>query len=652
MAEPFDLSRRKALKLLAGAPMLPLGGLATASMLTACGGGGDELVATPVKPVANFVSAAFSGMAAPTLADPAAMAKTTVGSTLSVQLSDGSSRTFKLAYQPFFVTGDTVPNIKGGTILAGGYFDINNQPIIDKSVAGKERQFYSDCPDGSSLIRLDKPTVKGLKGNAVFAVVQFEYATRDQSLKSMYGQLPSPIAVLTLDQDPATGKLTLVGYHNVDTSKAHGLWITCGASPSPWNTHLSSEEYEPDAATIATNSQFKGFSRSLYGDETTANPYHYGHLPEVTVNPDGTGTIRKHYCLGRISHELIQVMPDKRTVLMGDDATNGGLFMFIADREADLSAGTLYVAKWTQVASSGAGAATLSWINLGHATSDEIEALANQLSANDIMDVATRDPVDSTYTKINYNGTFNWVRIKPGMTKAATFLETHRYAALAGGSMGFTKLEGTTVNIKDKVLYSAMSRIEKSMVRAHVASTDVAVDKAINAGAVYALNMKGGQRDRSGGAIDSDWVPVDMAAPVALVGEDLASADVLGNTANPERIANPDNLKFSEKLRTLFIGEDSGMHVNNFLWAYNVDTKTLARVLSCPAGAESTGLHAVDEINGWTYVMSNFQHVGDWESPLHDKVQSTLDPLVRANYKDRFGATVGYLTADPAGIKL
>ncbi|MGF6445950.1 hypothetical protein QF002_006826 [Paraburkholderia youngii] len=45
----------------------------------------------------------------------------------------------------------------------------------------------------------------------------------------------------------------------------------------------------------------------------------------MTVHPDGTGTVKKHYCLGRISHELIQVMPDKRTVLMGDDATNGGL---------------------------------------------------------------------------------------------------------------------------------------------------------------------------------------------------------------------------------------------------------------------------------------------------------------------------------------
>ena len=130
-----------------------------------------------------------------------------------------------------------------------------------------------------------------------------------------------------------------------DRSSAHGLWITCGASLSPWGTHLSSEEYEPDAFTASTSAQFKGYSKNVFGDETTARAYHYGHLPEVTVNPDGTGSVKKHYCLGRISHELIQVMPDNRTALMGDDYTNGGLFMFVADKEKDLSAGTLYVAK-------------------------------------------------------------------------------------------------------------------------------------------------------------------------------------------------------------------------------------------------------------------------------------------------------------------
>ena len=197
----------------------------------------------------------------------------------------------------------------------------------------------------------------------------------------------------------------------------------------------------------------------------------------------------------------------------------------------------------------------------------------------------------------------------------------------------------------------AMSQITASMLKSNLYHSDIQLDAEIYAGAVYALNLKSGQRDLKGAAINREWVPVDMAAPAALVGEDLATADALGNKANPDKIANPDNLKFSEKLRTLFIGEDSSVHVNNFLWAYNVDTKTLSRVLSTPSGAKSTGLHAVDEINGWTYIMSNFQHPGDWETN-HAKVKDTLDPLVRANYKDRFGASVGYLTADPTSINL
>ena len=104
----------------------------------------------------------------------------------------------------------------------------------------------------------------------MFAVVQFEYGTLDLSGASTYGELPSPIAVLTLDQDKSTGKLTLVKYHNVDISCVHGLWITCGASLSPWGTHLSSEEYEPDAFRAAADAQFKGYSKNVFGKTTTA----------------------------------------------------------------------------------------------------------------------------------------------------------------------------------------------------------------------------------------------------------------------------------------------------------------------------------------------------------------------------------------------
>ncbi|NBY69908.1 MAG: DUF839 domain-containing protein [Betaproteobacteria bacterium] len=648
MTSTHQFNRRQWLQTFAGAPLLPLAStLSGASlMLTACGGSTQTL--------ATFTGASFTSMPAPTLANAAAMATTSVGSTLNLSFSDSTQQSYKLSYQPFFVTGDLVSDGKGGKVLSGGYFDINNKPIMDTTVAGKDRQYFSDSPDGTSLLTVPNASVPGVKGNAVFAVVQFEYTTWAQDgVTGMYGKLPSPIAVLSLDQDPNTGKLSLVKYHNVDTSTVNGLWITCGASLSPWGTHLSSEEYEPNAFTAATDAQFKTFSKNLYGSETAANPYHYGHMPEVTVNADGTASIKKHYNLGRISHELVQVMPDNRTVLMGDDATNSGYFVFVADKEKDLSSGTLYVAKVGAGFSidPAAAAAPLTWIKLGSATSAEIKALADKLKPTDIMSVVSTDPQDATYTKVNANGKTEWIKVNAGMEKAAAFLETHRYASLVGASMGFSKMEGTTVNIKDKVAYSALQNCIASMVAGNAYNTvgnGISIPKALNAGVVMALNLKGGQKDTTGAAIVSEWMPVDTKALIS--GEDI-TADALGNTANPDKIANPDNLKFSESLRTLFIGEDSSQHVNNFLWAYNIDTKALSRIMSIPSGGESTGLHAVDELNGWTYIMSNFQHAGDWLG-IHSNVKTTLDPLIKANYKDKFGAAVGYLTAELTQMRL
>ncbi|MGW8419410.1 MULTISPECIES: PhoX family protein [Comamonas] len=690
------LSRRKALQLFSGAPLLPLGSVVSASSLLAACGGGDDDNTTPTTPpvTKNYVSATFTSMAAPTLTTPANMATMYVASQLKVAFDDKSEQVYDLGYQPFFVTGDMVSNGKGDQVLAGGYYDIYNNKIIDKTVAGKERHFFSDSPDGTSLLTVPNAKVDGVKGKPVFAVVQFEYTTWAQDGKTdMYGKLPSPIAVLTLDQDQSTGKLSLVKYHNVDTSKVHGLWITCGASLSPWGTHLSSEEYEPDAfaaslpaTELDKNSkvvdssagkavkQLNAYSQNLFGDATKANPYHYGHMPEVIVNVDGTASIKKHFCMGRISHELVQVMPDQRTVLMGDDATNSAYFVFVADKEKDLSSGTLYAAKvgaGFSIDPTANSSAALTWIKLGSASSAEISSLVDSgIKPSDIMDVRLAEDA-STYPAtpvaqpspdhrlVITNGRKEWIALKIGQDKAAAFLETHRYAAFKGASLGFTKMEGTTVNAKDKIAYSALQNVQSSMVAgnaANVPSNGVSVPKQLVAGVVMALNLKGGQKDTDGAAISSEWMPVDTAP--LLAGEDLLDSDgktlkgdALGNTANPNKIANPDNLKFSEKMRTLFIGEDSSQHVNNFMWAYNVDTKQLSRVLSVPAGGESTGLHAVDEINGWTYIMSNFQHAGDWGG-IHANVKTQLDPLIKANYKDKFGSAVGYITASPAQMKL
>jgi hypothetical protein len=643
MKDTLVNQRRSLLKMIVGAPMLPLGATGTVAAI----GSKSSLAAQTDSP---YKSAEFISMEAPSLSNPEAMASVTVGSFLEITAQNNQKKTYKLAYEPFFITGDMVPDGNGGNVLAGGYVDIHNRPIMDNSVPGKERQFFSDCPDGMSLLKLSKSNVRGVSGNTVFAVVQFEYTNSNQGGEKMYGVLPSQIAVLTLNQNPKNGKLSLVKYSPVNTSQAQGLWITCGSSLSPWNTHLSSEEYEPDAPFAHENPRFKSFSKNLYGNETSANPYNYGHLPEVTVNPDGTGTLVKHYCLGRISHELIEVMPDKRTVLMGDDYTNSGMFLFIADKPADLSSGTLYVAKLGDgfsIDPKDAGA-KLSWIKLGHATSDEIKKLAHTLKPSDIMTVLKTDPNDPSFTKIFYDGTANWVKLNPGMEKAAAFLETHRYAYLMGGSMGFSKMEGTTANFKDKVAYFALQNIQDSMTRSGKgwnAHSNIDVPKPLIAGGIMSSKLTGMQKDQTGASIKSEWVPTTISA--LIVGQDIEQ-DALGNLANPDMISNPDNLKFSEKLRTLFIGEDSSTHVNNFIWAYNVDTKKLSRIASMPSGAEATGLGIIDNLNGWMYLTANFQHPGDWLGKLHNNVMPVLDPLIKRSYKDRFGAAVGYITANPA----
>lgn len=639
--------RRSFIKTIAGAPLLPLGGTGIAALFSS-----NSLLAAQVN--SPFKSAEFIPMDAPSLMNPEAMATTTVGSLLEITTQNNLKKTYKLAYEPFFMTGDMVSDGNGGKVLAGGYVDIHNRPIMDLSVLGKERQFFSDCPDGMSLLKLTKSNVKGVSGNTVFAVVQFEYTNTNQGGEKMYAQLPSQIAVLTLNQNPKNGKLSLVKYSPVNSSNAQGLWITCGSSLSPWNTHLSSEEYEPDAPFAHENRRFKSFSKNLYGNETSANPYNYGHLPEVTINADGTGTLVKHYCLGRISHELIEVMPDRRTVLMGDDYTNSAMFLFIADKAEDLSSGTLYVAKLGEgfsIDPKDAGA-KLSWIKLGHATSDEIKKLAHSLKPSDIMTVLKADPIDPSFTKIYYNGVADWVKLNPGMEKAAAFLETHRYAYLMGGSMGFSKMEGTTANTKDKVAYFALQNIQDSMIRSGKgwnAQSNIEVAKPLIAGGIMTSKLEGNQKDQFSNTLNSEWVPSSISA--LIVGEDI-EPDALGNLANPNMISNPDNLKFSEKLRTLFIGEDSGTHVNNFIWAYNVDTKKLSRIASMPSGAEATGLGVVDDLNGWMYITANIQHPGDWLGKLHNTVKPTLDPLIKKNYNDRFSAAVGYITAIPMEIKM
>lgn len=189
------------------------------------------------------------------------------------------------------------------------------------------------------------------------------------------------------------------------------------------------------------------------------------------VSADGMTRVVKHYSTGRRSNEMMIVMPDERTAYFGDDGEYTMLFMYIADKPRDLSAGTLYAAKFTQTSAENGGAGNLEWIKLGHATDKEIKWIIDKgITFSDIFEVSN-DPKEGFTAVKQYSGQgtnygkIEYLKLKPGMEKAAAFLETRRYAAMLGATSDFNKMEGLAVNAKDKKVYVAISDISKGMGR-------------------------------------------------------------------------------------------------------------------------------------------------------------------------------------------
>ncbi|MBE3553468.1 MAG: DUF839 domain-containing protein [Thermicanus sp.] len=603
-------------------------------------------------------SVRFIGMDAPKTVEQ--MAAPYSAAKFEVTYADGTKKTFPLSYKLLYKTNDALANKNGQKFPIGTPLDANGNPIKDKSKDGLDVYYISDAPDANSLLQ----PIDG----QLYLVTHQEYTSMDAAGKDAWRRVPASINLARLEQNMQTGELRVVTVDKINAADANGIWVPCNGSLSPWNTHLSSEEYEPDARQVELERKLdaqakqerinKGeydktntfsFAQLYYGDETKANPYLYGYIPEVIVSPDGSTKVVKHYSTGRKSNEIMVMMPDNRTAYFGDDGDYTTLFMYVADREKDLSAGTLYASRYHQTSAENGGQGTLEWIKLGHATDAEVEEMANKYSFSDIFETSAEPKEGFTAVKqysalYSDSGAVEYLKVKPGMEKAAAFLESRRYAAVLGATSEFNKMEGVAVNPKDNKVYIALSDVSKGMEKNEKDPADHIQVAKNKAGGVYELAVAGGQKDKTGDSINSSYVATSMKA--LLLGEPLKEGDAYGNTANPDKIANPDNLSYSEAMNTLFIGEDSGMHTNNYVWAYNLNTKELSRILSIPAGAEATGLQAVDDRNGFSYVMSNFQHPGDG---VGDKKITAVDraALVKALEESPFGVMkaggVGYI---------
>ena len=533
-------------------------------------------------------------------------AKRLVNASPSVEIN---GKTHDIGFETLMRSGDVIGNQTVGLI-----YDEGGDAVLNTDGS----QFVSNDNDYSSLLP---------RGDRLFNVTHFE-------------SRPGAMYLTELNQDPNTGLLTPMNTESIDFSDWGGLWVPCAGSVTPWGSHLGSEEYPPNARAIEEaqspadiNDYYKPmlryfgivdpFAETVTIDEIRANfnPYLYGYPVEIKVDADGDYTVNKRMAMGRLAVELAYVMPDRKTAFISDDGENCGFFMFIADAENNLTAGTLYALKWNQVSAADGGFADVEWISLGHATQSEIRAAAQTVKFSDMFDTVTPN-ADNTcpagYTSINaYDGdgaAHECLKLKSGMAKIASRLETRRYAAMLGATVEFRKEEGITYDPDAEILYVAMSEVTRGMEdNKKNGSDNNKYDKGGSnhiklpyntCGCVYAMDVA---QDTT---IGSDYVPQNMYGVVCGnmmdYGDDSPYA---GNTCDVDAISMPDNLTFITGYKTLIIGEDTGSgHQNDAIWSYDVETSELTRIETTPYGSETTSPYFYPNVNGWSYIMSTVQH--------------------------------------------
>ncbi|MCG6940456.1 MAG: DUF839 domain-containing protein [Thiohalocapsa sp.] len=565
-------------------------------------------------------------------------------------LSSQSAKIKGMMEQTGFTTllrsGDTLPLLVGTTASAtqterfGKLYMEDGTALTDESNTSCDENgvncgdAISNSNDFNSLHRV---------GDHLYLVSHFE--TRPAA---MY---------LTKLKQASDGTLTPLATRLIDFSGVYGGWVHCAGTVTPWNSHLGSEEYEPDArewvdpnlditpynaaqAAYYDNTGWTFNNNDPEGDpdvaKTVMNPYRYGYPVEVTVNADGSTGVSKHFAMGRTANELSIVMPDQKTVYITDDGTNTMLAMFVADTAGDLSSGTLYAAKWHQIqnnASRPGGYAWLSWINLGHASDADVKAFVDdayndvdgrwEVQFDDLFDYADPDtngdcPTGLTFTNSGHEAPYQeCLKVKDtlptGMDEAVLArFETRRYAALQGATTEFRKMEGATFDPARRVMYLAISEISKGMTNGDATydaggNNDIRLNEN-KCGGVYELRMFNGGMDSEGNAIDSGYVARLMQGVIE--GEPVTPDENGNNGCSLESIGNPDNISFLPGYNLLVIGEDAGnsVHQIDMVWAYDLRTKDLTRMQTTPFGSETTSVYWYPDLNGWGYLMSVVQH--------------------------------------------
>ncbi len=473
------------------------------------------------------------------------------------------------------------------------------------------------------------------------------------------GGVPGALYVTELTVDGATGELTAVSTEPLLT--ADGLFNPQSGSITPWGSHLATERIHDvggltrpadgraweehtlvsqlgsalpflrhHGIDVFADTDQDGEPDDLTIDDVraTMNPYDHGYPIEISGAGGGGYTLQRHGAMGRAALEKVLVMPDDRTVYLTDEDINGALFLFLATTAGDLSEGELFAARWLQTSGpgEGAGEATLDWVSLGVASDADVDAvLAKNPAFSDLFETADplrvdHDEDDKTPPIIDgscpkgfrpSSGTgveLECLALVKGMELAASRLEPTRYASWLEATAELQSAEGLAHDPVTNTLFLAVGAVERGMEAGH-RTWDVGGNNDIRAqrnrcGVVYAVDLAKSARVRSEFAGET-LRPLLDGVPTTYPSE----SSFAGNTCSISFPANPDELAFVPGYDTLFVGEDSTTgHLSDAVWALEVSSGRLDRVLTTPYGSEVASLDFRPNLAGHGYLTVVVQH--------------------------------------------
>jgi secreted PhoX family phosphatase len=543
--------------------------------------------------------------------------------TTKITMGDGTE--YDTEYHVIYRSGDDVDGVVFGAVL-----DQNGDPIMAYPMDSSYVEEPMDNVPG------DEPLISHVVDFTSLLSANNTTAPTDYAMFAHF-ETPLPANIYRINVDFDTDCTVITdSIEPTNWSAWGGLWEPCSGKVTPWNTHLGSEEHEPDAklmegtyaefvtaykagsshalnvmhfmryyglysANVTTEEEFEGLKEKF-------NPYKFGHVTELSVEEDGSTKTQKWYTTGRVSIENPEIMPDNATIYIADDANYGILTRFVMDTPGNMSVGTLYAANWTQAANewlavgkqgpattttdeetttTAGGYFSIEWIELGHATQEEISDMIwgtdkmKPLVFSDIFDSEDSKGFDMCSPGFTYiqNGWATMqeecLTVKPGMEIAAAFLETRRYANMLGATAEMQSTEGMASVPKENKFYLSMSAIKNGMSDG-LGSIDVPENKC---GCVYEF--------------DVDPATQALTTGRALICGEPDDKDPL-NACSTDSIASPDNLAYTGLFGTdddhsLLIAEDTSHHQNDYLWHFDIETAKMDRILTTGYGTQVTG---------------------------------------------------------------